>query len=95
MSKLKPASSTPSNIISENRKKQRTSKLVRSRVRPPEMLPNLTVVAYGTIPQIRERITMMRNYVGIRRSFTELEHTEMKILLQKLNFQRMLQRVES
>src|SRR5262245_43134520 len=91
---MRKSSPIPSNIVTEDRERRaRTSKLVRSRVRPPEMIPNLRVIAFGTIPELAARVETIHRYVGTRRPFTELEQTELKILYHKLTFQKMLKRV--
>lgn len=79
-----------SNILHERQLAAQRPSLVRSRVRPPELLPQLDVLATGDIPALRARIRAMHEYVGKRRRFTPLELLELAILDRKLSFQLML-----
>ena len=91
MPQLKPKRPFHSNVLTEDAHRASTQKLIRTRVRPPEMLPHLEILACGTIPQMRDRISAMHRYVGARRPFTELEKLELNILHRKLTFALMMQ----
>ena len=75
-----------SNILSaeekllQSRMKQMNEERSRSRLTPPEMEPNFTILVHGTVRQRQERMQLMRDTVRGHRPFSEAESLEFHTL---------------